>query len=89
MKTGNITKPLIAGGGAGIIDTFLLPYLTGFGLSTPIARMVAGTAGQYVIKRKGMLKNMFIAEATVGAFDLGKSLVGGMSGTATTSGKLF
>lgn len=90
MKTGNITKPLIAGGGAGILDAFVMPYVASFGLSPAISRMLVGTAGQYLIKRKGILKNMFIAEATVGGFQFGQSLIGGSTQTTTaTSGKLF
>ena len=88
MKMGNITTPLIAGGGAGVIDNFILPYVSSFGLSVPISRMLIGTAGQYFMKRKGIVKNMFTAEATVGAFQLGQSLMGGTTATAT-SGKLF
>jgi len=75
----NINKALIAGVGAGVLDGFLIQPLVnrlGLNISDDIARVGLGFLGSNFF-RNNAIKNIFIAEATIGAFNLGKSISSG------------
>jgi len=87
-KKGDLMRPVLAGGGAVIVDRFIVnpvANMMGLNVSDDILKIVAGATLPMFVKNR-LVRDIAQAEIVIGANNLLSGMLGGMSGGNNTGG---